>query len=240
MKLGALKIPLEGGGFEVAPILQETFLFGRESGDCILQDEQASARHCLIQKMGKIYHLIDLNSSNGTFLNGSRIVKSKLQSGDRIRIGTTHMQFVTVDLQASPDPLRVLQGLLSGRNQRGQVPLDIQKQLARIRKELPRQASLVLDVVYGDGAKETLEFATGSPVLGRAMTIGRFSEDQELSKEHVQISVGRGGKLEVRDCGSTNGTFVNEKQIGQRATVIFAGDMIRIGRTRIWCRPRLP
>ena len=63
---------------------------GREKGNCIaVEDHEASRRHAEIRKRNAAYLLVDLGSSNGTFLNNHRISESELRSGDRIQIGRT-------------------------------------------------------------------------------------------------------------------------------------------------------
>ena len=57
----------------------------------ILDDEKASSKHLKITTKGKKVVLVDLGSSNGTFLNGSRIEANEnieLDQGDRIVVGT--------------------------------------------------------------------------------------------------------------------------------------------------------
>ena len=56
----------------------------------VLQDAAVSSRHAQIQQPGL---LVDLNSSNGTFVNGHRIQKAQLSGGETIRIGETHFRF---------------------------------------------------------------------------------------------------------------------------------------------------
>ena len=63
---------------------------GREKGNLIVvEDHEASRRHAEIRKHNDTFFLTDLNSSNGTFLNNSRISEAELKSGDRIQIGRT-------------------------------------------------------------------------------------------------------------------------------------------------------
>ena len=64
-------------------------LFGREEG-IPLHDQRISRRHAQIQDIGGEYMLTDLNSTNGTYVNGQRIIQPKLlQHGDTIRFGDT-------------------------------------------------------------------------------------------------------------------------------------------------------
>ena len=68
---------------------------GREaSSDIQLFDSEASRSHAEVRVAvdGKC-ELIDLGSSNGTKVNGKRITRKQLSSGDRIEIGTTLLIF---------------------------------------------------------------------------------------------------------------------------------------------------
>jgi pSer/pThr/pTyr-binding forkhead associated (FHA) protein len=81
---------------------KEEFLIGRGS-DCDLRvnDEDVSRHHCLIRVRGPEATLSDLGSSNGTFVNGKRVLSQvTLVSGDEIRLGKC--QFL-VDLGDRPE-----------------------------------------------------------------------------------------------------------------------------------------
>jgi pSer/pThr/pTyr-binding forkhead associated (FHA) protein len=69
-------------------------LIGR-SQKCLvrLTEAAASRNHCTILKTPEGWLLMDLQSSNGTILNGVRITESPLKSGDVIRIGNAEMTF---------------------------------------------------------------------------------------------------------------------------------------------------
>ncbi|RMG19131.1 MAG: FHA domain-containing protein [Planctomycetota bacterium] len=62
--------------------------------DVTLWDIRASRAHARIDRQGSAYRLSDLNSSNGTFVNGRRITTHHLRPGDTIRIGTSLLEFV--------------------------------------------------------------------------------------------------------------------------------------------------
>jgi pSer/pThr/pTyr-binding forkhead associated (FHA) protein len=74
---------------------------GRGSrSDIVLQDSQASRQHAEISQQGERLFIHDLGSTNGTFVNDSRITSPRLLSaGDRIRIGETTLtcQVVAAD-----------------------------------------------------------------------------------------------------------------------------------------------
>ena len=61
-----------------------------------LSDSRVSRRHAVLDYDRKLkkYLLIDLQSTNGTYLNDRRIEKGFLSPGDRIRAGSSVLEFV--------------------------------------------------------------------------------------------------------------------------------------------------
>ena len=82
-------------------IQKEEFLIGRGSDcDLRLNDEDISRHHCLIRVRGQEATLSDLGSSNGTFVNGKRVLSQvALASVDEIRLGNCRL---LVDLGDTP------------------------------------------------------------------------------------------------------------------------------------------
>ena len=70
-------------------------VLGRHPGcDFPIDDEAASRRHARIVLAGSDHYLEDLDSRNGTFLNGERIQQRReIADGDRLRIGKTVFTF---------------------------------------------------------------------------------------------------------------------------------------------------
>jgi pSer/pThr/pTyr-binding forkhead associated (FHA) protein len=53
-----------------------------------LEDESVSKHHARLSVEQGVYHLEDLESSNGTFLNGKRVrERTELRPGDLVRLG---------------------------------------------------------------------------------------------------------------------------------------------------------
>ena len=68
----------------------EVFI-GRDAKKCqiILNDPEVSSVHAVVRKNNTEVILEDLNSSNGTILNGERINKAEISAGDEFVIGST-------------------------------------------------------------------------------------------------------------------------------------------------------
>ena len=63
--------------------------------DCTiqLQDSKISSHHCCIEVFGNYFYIIDLNSTNGTYVNSTRIRSRQLYNGDEIQVGDIKLQF---------------------------------------------------------------------------------------------------------------------------------------------------
>src|SRR4051812_40987493 len=61
--------------------------------DIQLADPNASRRHAELRQEGSAYWLVDLDSTNGSAVNGHRTARTKLESGDTITIGSTDLKF---------------------------------------------------------------------------------------------------------------------------------------------------
>jgi len=68
----------------------------QERNDFILSDGSASRTHAYISYERHRHVLHDVDSLNGTFLNGSRITESVLSAGDEIAIGNTVMVYEVI------------------------------------------------------------------------------------------------------------------------------------------------
>lgn len=62
-----------------------------------LQDPEVSRRHASFQSRNGIVYVDDLNSRNGTFLNGRRVTEAiEVREGDAVDVGTTRMMVRSV------------------------------------------------------------------------------------------------------------------------------------------------
>jgi len=63
------------------------------TSDLKLLDGKISRDHCVIEVVRDHHIIIDLESANGTIVNGERIRKSVLKEGDFIRLGFTMLKY---------------------------------------------------------------------------------------------------------------------------------------------------
>jgi hypothetical protein len=82
--------PKEGVIF---PLRQPAVTIGRAGdNDIVLQDISVSGRHARIEQRGTQVFVVDMNSSNGTLVNGQRVQQVQLSGGETIRLGDTSLR----------------------------------------------------------------------------------------------------------------------------------------------------
>lgn len=79
---------------------QHVWLLGRDRHAAIsIADKRLSRRHAVVQyRPGEGFSVVDLSSTNGTFVNGEQIQQRRLlQDGDRVRLGSLSFAFFLCD-----------------------------------------------------------------------------------------------------------------------------------------------
>ncbi|MFY7930664.1 MAG: FHA domain-containing protein [Oligoflexus sp.] len=209
---------------ELVKLRRDNTIFGREKADIIVSDPEVSATHCQVQCIDDSYHIFDMNSSNGTYVNGQRIVKAKLKEGDMIEIGKTAFRFGLEDEKN----VRHIPTLFTSnkKQERSNSLVD-----TLIEKEL-RQATKVhleITVQYGNGSRETINLQQKVAYIGRASSFGHFDQDSEISRKHMMIKLNDTGEVFIEDQGSTNGSYLNGQRISGMHRVQ-PTDEVRVGR----------
>jgi pSer/pThr/pTyr-binding forkhead associated (FHA) protein len=70
---------------------------GRSSSNSIsLRDSKVSRTHCQIRLSEDGFIIADLQSTNGTYVNGERINEQPLNVGDEVRVGNTMLRLEMV------------------------------------------------------------------------------------------------------------------------------------------------
>lgn len=77
--------------FRLSPGSTKTI--GRATGaDLVLDVALVSRVHCRLEANGETLEVIDLDSTNGIFVNGDRVTRRHLIPGDTLRIGRVELQ----------------------------------------------------------------------------------------------------------------------------------------------------
>ncbi len=193
------------------------FRLGRTAeNDLVINDAKISRSHAYLEWNGSGFTLYDLNSINGTFVNGETLGEKGrlLRDGDEILLSTTKLVYEIV--RAEPAPPLQPEGW--GGDQAAQ-----------------HRPCLVVVA----GPDQGREF----PLWGETITIGRDSReatweirlsDRAISRPHARLERRAEGDY-LLDLDSANGTRLNGLPL-QGPMPIKAGDVIDLGSSRLVLR----
>jgi pSer/pThr/pTyr-binding forkhead associated (FHA) protein len=101
-KLVVTSEEMKGRTFE---LFEEKVCVGRLPDNGIrLEDKAISSHHAELQRKGEDYLVRDLNSTNGTRVNGQRVIEQRLTHGDIVSFGHLELQYFSSS-KAAPQPL---------------------------------------------------------------------------------------------------------------------------------------
>jgi pSer/pThr/pTyr-binding forkhead associated (FHA) protein/tetratricopeptide (TPR) repeat protein len=106
VKLRVVDGPLQGGVFQN---WESPLTIGRGlDNHVVLLDDAVSTAHAQIVQEGDNYFVVDLKSSNGTFLDGIKVQKTQLHSGGKIKVGVSTLVFDMVDLRKKRKNMKII------------------------------------------------------------------------------------------------------------------------------------
>jgi hypothetical protein len=92
--LAVIEGPARG---QVFRLTKPRIILGRSGADIVLYDPEVSRKHCMIEVRGSTATLVDLGTTNGTFVAGKNIKISQLEHMAKFRIGATTLVFTVTD-----------------------------------------------------------------------------------------------------------------------------------------------
>jgi len=102
--MATIQISFNGEAEKELQLDKETMTIGRKSDNDIHLDNLAvSGHHAKILTILNDSFIEDLNSTNGTYLNGSLVKKNSLADGDIIKIGKHEMKYINTNANSEGD-----------------------------------------------------------------------------------------------------------------------------------------
>lgn len=171
--------------------------------DIVLNADGVSGKHCMVTQQVNIWLLEDLQSSNGVYVNGSRISSPRqITSNDQITLGLS-----------CPFPWDKLE---PGIKIKAPVYGTTYEPQGKVTQSKPSAVITAVPPAKGD-----------SLIIGRNSNCDQVIAEPMVSARHAKIKWVTNGAI-IEDLGSSNGTFVNGVKIDQ-PTLIKAGDIIGLG-----------
>ncbi|WP_189389251.1 FHA domain-containing protein [Streptomyces sp. SDr-06] len=242
-----LVLELNGSTWTLDP--SRSYTLGRDpQGDLVVDDARVSWRHATISWGGRSWVIEDHGSTNGTYVQGQRIHQMEIGPGSSVHLGNAtdgpRLNLTGAAAAAYAQPAAQAQAAPAhpqpqqappqqgGWAQQAQVPQQ-QWQQQPPQPQVPQQGGQAGGPpVYGDRSPTTFH----QVALGRVMRIGRALEnelvvsDLQVSRHHAEFHATPDGRMEIRDLGSHNGTYVNGQPIAKGGSVLLGPqDIVGVG-----------
>jgi two-component system, cell cycle response regulator len=158
------------------PLERETVILGRAlEADVRVNDSKVSRQHAVInradntEKKSGEYILTDLNSRNGTFVNGEKITREVLNNGDKITIGKHILRFDLLD-EIDREYQRQIRRLLSHDDLTGLLSSrsffsELRREAAQAKAKDRPFCVLMMDIDHFKLVNDTYGHLTGSKTL---------------------------------------------------------------------------
>jgi pSer/pThr/pTyr-binding forkhead associated (FHA) protein len=171
----------------------------------ISKDGMVSKRHAKIVHGGEGFTVTDLESTNGTWIDGERISSKLLRNGDVMKLGATEITFEDSNARVS-------------------------EEAARVTSEAKRPRLLIK---RGEGSIEDFRLPSEA-IIGRGLTSDVRFDNSTVSQRHARIHSPNGSDFYLEDLGSTEGTTVNGITILSNSPVrLRPGDRIKVGEVEL-------
>jgi hypothetical protein len=99
LSLACISGPDSGRIFEIE---KPRVVIGRANADIVIADIQCSRQHAALEVMDEHVFVVDLNSTNGTYVNDQRVTRSELENRSEFEIGTTTLMLIRSYARESP------------------------------------------------------------------------------------------------------------------------------------------
>jgi len=98
--MGKLVVSLDGVVIKEVQVTKDKTTLGRRPyNDIVIDNLAVSGEHAVLQMVAADVFIEDLNSTNGTYINGKAIKKQLLQHNDTVEIGKYKIKYLTGDHQ---------------------------------------------------------------------------------------------------------------------------------------------
>lgn len=215
---------------------------GRKNTDLNLKDQRVSTLHTKIEIKDDKVIVFDLNSRNGTLVNGNKIEgPTEVENLDEIEVGFTKMRVTileNLEVFKTKNQKSVIDEKTTRNADIGNLIKDELERFSKWDLSNPSMDALTkpkeskypfgFQVKKGPDRGKVFFFDQDRVVVGRGK-VEFVLKDPDVSRMHAMVEIKEGSQIMLRDMDSTNGTFVNGKKI--TASEIKIGDVVQFGKT---------
>lgn len=157
---------------------EEAITLGRGSENLlVLENDSVSRKHARIEKRGSFWHVVDLESTNGTFVNDEPVTDYRLRRGDQVKVGDTILKFLSgSDVEAQYHEtiyrMTIMDGLTAVHNKR-YLTEALEREIPRARRHRRALSLMIFDIDHFKKINDNFGHLAGDYVLKELATVVR-------------------------------------------------------------------
>ncbi len=141
----------------------------------VLDNDSVSRRHCRIERRNTSWYVVDLDSTNGTYVNDQQVTEYQLRRGDQVKIGDTIVKFLSgSDLEAQYHEtiyrMTIIDGLTQINNKRYLME-TLEREIPRARRHMRPLSVVMFDIDHFKGINDNYGHLAGDYVLKELATL---------------------------------------------------------------------
>ncbi|MCC5876126.1 MAG: FHA domain-containing protein [Candidatus Sumerlaeia bacterium] len=204
--------------------------------DVVIENLSVSRNHARIKREGGEYILTDLNSANGSLVNGHRVTKTAIRNNDVLTIGKHNLTFLEVEethfVEERPAPPSRPSAPIPPKKQTrypSRSPVITPTSSSSSSEVGPTETMVgVLTVMEGRQKGREYRITEDEVGVGRSTRNPVRVHDWQASSAHALIRREGGGYV-ISDLDSWHGTIVNDQKVSEAK--LRNGDKVQIGET---------
>ena len=213
--MGKLVVSLDGVVIKEVQITKDKTTLGRRPyNDIVIDNLAVSGEHAVLQMAGADVYFEDLNSTNGTYINGKAVKKQLLAHGDTVEIGKYKIRYL---LEAGGE-------VTDANHTRSGAPADFAHTAPA-----PMSGFGGLGASLGPASIRVLNGAAA----GRAVPLTKVVTT--IGKPGVQVAsiTRRPGGYMLAHVEGANRPSVNGRAVGNEAVALDNGDVVELAGTQM-------
>jgi len=219
-----LKYHREDGDWHEQELASGTYVIGRSAqADLQFDSSNISRQHCQIEVTEDHVTIMDMGSSNGTYVDGEKLapnVPVTLKPEQTFKVGSFEACMVWM---AAVDEAPLYDEASTSRRS----PEPLKGKIQEEEEAVVEQYTLHLTNSQGESREVVLE--PGQYVMGRTASADIQIEETKASRLHARIYVTQDG-CQIEDVGSSNGTKLNGETLTPHELIDFSlGQVVEIG-----------
>jgi two-component system cell cycle response regulator len=197
----------------------------------VLENDSVSRRHCKVVRKMRQWVVVDLESTNGTYVNDEQVKEYPLRRGDQVKVGDTILKFLSgSDVEAQYHEtiykMTIIDGLTGANNKRFLLE-SLEREIPRARRHQRPLSLTMLDIDYFKAVNDNYGHLAGDYVLKELANLirSRLRPDDILARYG-----GEEFSIALPETGREGAARISEelRELVEKRRFVFEGETIPV------------